>query len=207
LEHNTYINCEAVSYLKIGVNMASAEFDLADIKRRMDGAIGALKTEFSSLRTGRAHAAILDNVTVEAYGAQTPLNQVGAINVPEPRMLTVNVWDKTLVASVERALRESSLGINPVVDGQTLRIPMPALTEERRLELTKIAGTYAEAAKVAVRNVRRDGMETLKGLEKASKISEDEQKASADDVQKATDDHITEIDEGLKTKTEEIMQV
>ena len=187
--------------------MASAKFDLTDIKRRMDGAISALKTEFSSLRTGRAHAAILDNVTVEAYGAQTPLNQVGAINVPEPRMLTVNVWDKTLVAAVERALRESSLGINPVVDGQTIRIPMPPLTEERRVELTKVAGTYTESAKIAVRNVRRDGMETLKSLEKSSDISEDEQKSSSEDVQKATDDHIAAIDEALKTKIEEIMQV
>jgi ribosome recycling factor len=187
--------------------MASANFDLADIKRRMDGAITALKTEFSSLRTGRAHAAILDGVMVEAYGAPTPLNQVGAVNVPEPRMLTVNVWDKTLVAAVERALRESSLGINPVVDGQTMRIPMPPLTEERRIELSKIAGTYAESAKIAVRNVRRDGMETLKSLEKSSDISEDEHKKHSDEVQKATDDHIGTIDAGLQTKIEEIMQV
>lgn len=187
--------------------MADTDYDLSDIKRRMEGAISALKTEFASLRTGRAHTAILDNITVDAYGAKTPLNQVGAINVPEPRMLTVSVWDKSLVQAVERALRESSLGINPVVDGQTMRIPMPALTEERRKDLTKIAGGYAEAAKVSVRNVRRDGMETLKKLEKDSDISEDEQKKSSSDVQKATDDHIAAIDKSLETKIVEIMQV
>ena len=187
--------------------MAATDFDLADIKRRMDGAVTALKGELASLRTGRAHTAILDNVTVEAYGAQTPLNQVGAINVPEPRMLTVSVWDKSLVAAVERALRESSLGINPVVDGQTMRIPMPALTEERRVELVKVAGTYVEGAKIAIRNVRRDGMETLKKLEKDSDISEDEQKKSSTDVQKSTDDHISTVDQILEAKTEEIMQV
>lgn len=187
--------------------MADTDFDLSDITRRMDGAISALKSEFSSLRTGRAHAAILDNIMVDAYGAQTPLNQVGAINVPEPRMLTVNVWDKSVVSAVERALRESSLGINPVVDGQTIRIPMPPLTEERRVELSKVAGSYAEAAKVAVRNVRRDGMETLKRMEKDKLISEDEQKKHANDVQSQTDAHIKLIDEALAQKTEEIMQV
>ena len=187
--------------------MSDASYNLKDLKRRMDGAITALKSEFASLRTGRAHTAILDNVVVDAYGAQTPLNQVGAINVPEPRMLTVNVWDKTLVAKVERALRESSLGINPVVDGQTLRIPMPPLTEERRKELTKIAGTFAESAKVAVRNVRRDGMESLKKLEKASDISEDEHKKQSNEVQSITDGHISIIDEAFDAKTEEIMQV
>ena len=187
--------------------MAGNDYNLGEINRRMDGAINALKTEFASLRTGRAHTAILDNVTVPAYGAQTPLNQVGAVNVPEPRMLTVNVWDKGLVAAVERALRESSLGINPVVDGQTIRIPMPPLTEERRTELSKVAGNYAEAAKVAVRNVRRDGMETLKRLEKDGDIGEDVQKRGEGEVQKATDDHIALIDQTLATKTEEIMQV
>lgn len=187
--------------------MSDADYSLSDLKRRMDGAISALKTEFSSLRTGRAHTAILDNVTVEAYGAKTPLNQIGAVNVPEPRMLTVNVWDKTLVAAVERALSESNLGINPVVDGQTLRIPMPPLTEERRRELTKVAGTFSENAKIAVRNVRRDGMETLKQLEKDKEISEDEQKRHETDVQDATDVHISKIDHALEAKTEEIMQV
>lgn len=184
-----------------------AKYDLADIKRRMDGAIAAMKSEFNSLRTGRAHTAILDNVTVEAYGSQVPLNTVGAINIPEPRMLSVSVWDKTMVAGVERALRESNLGINPVVDGQTIRIPMPALTEERRQELTKVAGNYAEAAKVAVRNVRRDGMEGLRDMEKDGDISEDEHKRSSGEVQEATDKHIADIDKALATKTEEIMQV
>lgn len=184
-----------------------AEYNIADIKRRMDGAITAMKSEFNSLRTGRAHTAILDNITVEAYGAQVPLNQVGAVNIPEPRMLSVNVWDKTMVAGVERALRESNLGINPVVDGQTVRIPMPALTEERRQELTKVAGNYAEAAKVAVRNVRRDGMENLRDMEKDGDISEDEHKRCSGEVQEATDKHIKGIDEALATKNEEIMQV
>jgi len=183
------------------------EYDLKDISRRMAGAIVAMKNEFNSLRTGRAHIAILDNVTVEAYGVQTPLIQIGAINVPEPRMLSVNVWDKTMVATVERALRESNLGINPVVDGQTIRIPMPALTEERRQELTKVAGNYAEAAKIAVRNVRRDGMETLRALEKDGDISEDDHKHSSTEVQDATDKHIADIDQALATKNEEIMQV
>ncbi len=187
--------------------MAIQEYDLADLGRRMDGAITAMRSEFNSLRTGRAHTAILDNITVEAYGAQTPLNQVGAINVPEPRMLSVNVWDKSLIAAVEKALRESNLGINPVVDGQTIRIPMPALTEERRQELTKVAGNYAEAAKVAVRNVRRDGMETLRDLEKCGDISEDDHKHSSSDVQDITDKHIEDIDKALATKNEEIMQV
>lgn len=187
--------------------MADTDYDLSDLKRRMSGAITALKSEFSSLRTGRAHTAILDNVTVSAYGADTPLNQVGGINVPEPRMLTVNVWDKSLVGAVEKALRESSLGINPVVDGTTIRIPMPPLTEERRKELVKVAGSFAESAKVAVRNVRRDGMEILKKLEKDKEISEDEQKRSSGDVQDATDEHIKKIDEALETKTAEIMQV
>jgi len=184
-----------------------ADYNLADIKRRMDGAIAAMKSEFNSLRTGRAHTAILDNVTVEAYGSQVPLNTVGAINIPEPRMLSVNVWDKSMVAGVERALRESNLGINPVVDGQTIRIPMPALTEERRQELTKIAGNYAEAAKVAVRNVRRDGMEGLRDMEKDGDISEDEHKRSSGEVQDATDKHIADIDKALVVKNEEIMQV
>ncbi|MCF6219851.1 MAG: ribosome recycling factor [Robiginitomaculum sp.] len=184
-----------------------ADYDLADIKRRMGGAIAAMKTEFNSLRTGRAHTAILDNVTVEAYGSRVPLNTVGAINIPEPRMLSVNVWDKTMVAGVERALRESNLGINPVVDGQTIRIPMPALTEERRQELTKIAGNYAEAAKVAVRNVRRGAMESLRDMEKDGDISEDDHKRSSGEVQDATDKHIADIDKALTSKNEEIMQV
>jgi ribosome recycling factor len=184
-----------------------ADFNLADYRKRMDGALASLRTEFSGLRTGRANAALLDNVTVNAYGSEMPLNQLGSVSVPESRMLLVSVWDKTMVASVEKALRQSSLGLNPVTDGQTLRIPMPPLTEERRRDLTKVAGQYAESAKIAVRNVRRDAMDTLKKMEKASDISEDEQKAHSDDVQKATDDVIKEVDRILGLKSEEIMQV
>lgn len=182
-------------------------FDLDSYRKRMDGAVSALKTEFSGLRTGRANTALLDNITVKAYGADTPLNQVGAVSVPEPRMLTVQVWDKTVLGAVERALRESPLGINPIVDGQTIRIPMPPLTEERRKDLTKVAGGYAETARIAVRNVRRDAMDTLKKLEKDSEISEDDQKRFSADVQKATDSVIGSVDEALKVKAEEIMQV
>lgn len=185
----------------------SGEFDLGEYKRRMDGAVASLKTEFSGLRTGRANPALLDNIVVKAYGSEMPLNQVGSISVPEPRMLTVSVWDKTAVAGVERAIRESSLGLNPVVDGQTLRIPLPPLTEERRKELVKVAGQYSENAKIAVRNVRRDAMDTLKKAEKDGNMGEDEQKAHAADVQKATDDVIAVIDSALEEKSAEIMQV
>lgn len=182
-------------------------FDLGDIKRRMDGAIASLKQEFSGLRTGRAHPGLLDNIMVDAYGSKVAINTVGAINVPEPRMLTVQVWDQSQVGAVERAIRDSNLGINPVTDGNLLRIPMPPLTEERRRDLTKVAGGYAEQAKIAVRNVRRDGMDTLKKLEKDSEIGEDERKAHEKDVQNATDAAIELIDKALSTKTEEIMQV
>jgi len=173
----------------------------------MDGALSSLKSEFAGLRTGRANAALLDNITVSAYGSDVPLNQVGSVSVPEPRMLVVSVWDKGQVAAVDKALRTSSLGLNPVMDGQTLRIPMPPLTEERRRDLTKIAGQYSENAKIAVRNVRRDAMDTLKKLEKSGDMSEDEQKAHEGDVQKATDDVINDIDTALETKSAEIMQV
>lgn len=185
----------------------AADFNLADYRKRMDGAIASLRGEFAGLRTGRANAALLDGVTVNAYGSEMPLNQVGSVSVPESRMLSVNVWDKTMVASVEKALRQSSLGLNPVVDGQTLRIPMPPLTEERRKELAKVASGYAEQAKIAVRNVRRDAMDTLKKAEKDGDMGEDEQKAHSDDVQKATDDVIKNIEEALETKSAEIMQV
>ncbi len=184
-----------------------ADFDLKNYRRRMDGAVDALKTEFSGLRTGRANAALLEGITVKAYGSDTPLNQVGSVSVPEPRMLTISVWDKSLVAAVERGLRESSLGLNPVVDGQTMRIPLPPLTEERRKDLVKVAGSYSENAKVAVRNVRRDAMDTLKRMEKDGDMGEDEQKAHADDVQKTTDAVIAIVDKALASKTEEIMQV
>lgn len=173
----------------------------------MDGAVNSLRSEFGGLRTGRASAALLDGIMVEAYGSPTPLNQVGSVTVPESRMLMVNIWDKTMVAGVERALRQSNLGINPIVDGQSIRIPMPPLTEERRRDLTKVASGYAENAKIAVRNVRRDAMDTLKKLEKSGDMSEDEQKAHEADVQKATDSVIESIDEAYKSKSEEIMQV
>ncbi len=185
----------------------AGEFNLKDYRKRMDGALSSLKSEFAGLRTGRANAALLDNITVSAYGSDVPLNQVGSVSVPEPRMLVVSVWDKGQVAAVDKALRTSSLGLNPVMDGQTLRIPMPPLTEERRRDLTKIAGQYSENAKIAVRNVRRDAMDTLKKLEKSGDMSEDEQKAHEGDVQKATDDVINDIDTALETKSAEIMQV
>lgn len=182
-------------------------FNLSDYRKRMDGALDSLRKEFSGLRTGRANAALLDGLTVSAYGSEMPINQVGSVSVPEPRMLTVSVWDKTMVGPVEKALRQSSLGLNPVVDGTTLRIPMPPLTEERRRDLTKVAGTYAENAKIAVRNVRRDAMNTLKRLEKDGEMSENEQKAHEKDVQAATDELVSMIDEALAQKSEEIMQV
>lgn len=185
----------------------SEEFSLGDFRRRMDGAIASLKTEFAGLRTGRANPALLDGITVSAYGSEMPLNQVGGVSVPEPRMLTVSVWDKTQVAAVEKAIRSSSLGLNPVVDGTTLRIPLPPLTEERRKDLVKVAGQYSEQAKVAVRNVRRDAMDLLKKLEKDGGMSEDEQKAHSGDVQKATDDVIANIDTAFEEKSAEIMQV
>ncbi len=185
----------------------AGEFNLKEYRKRMDGAVSSLKSEFGGLRTGRANASLLDNITVSAYGSEVPLNQVGSVSVPESRMLMVSVWDKTQVAAVDKALRTSNLGLNPVMDGQTLRIPMPPLTEERRRDLTKVAGQYAESAKIAVRNVRRDAMDTLKKLEKNGDMSEDEQKAHEGDVQKATDAVIKEIDDSLETKSTEIMQV
>lgn len=186
--------------------MADLEIDLDDIKRRMDGAMSAMKNEFLSLRTGRASASILDPVMVEAYDSQMPLNQCGTVNVPEPRMITVTVWDKTLVGAVEKALRNSGLGINPVVDGMTLRLPMPELNEERRAELAKVAGGYAENARVAVRNVRRDGMDQVKKA-KNDGMGEDEQKIWSDEIQQLTDKAIETIDSVLESKQEEIMQV
>jgi ribosome recycling factor len=187
--------------------MSGEGFDQKDIKRRMEGAVAALKQEFAGLRTGRASVALLDPVTVEAYGASTPINQVATVAASDARMLSVQVWDKSLVGAVDKAIRTSGIGLNPVVDGQTLRIPIPALNEERRGELAKLAGKYAETARVAVRNVRRDGMEQLKKAEKDHEISEDEHKSRAATVQKATDETIAEIDALLKTKEEEIMQV
>ena len=182
-------------------------FDLKSFQSRMDGAITSLKGEFAGLRTGRANAALLDGIRVESYGSEVPINQVGAVNVPEPRMITIAVWDKTQVGAVERALRKSTLGFNPVVDGTTIRLPMPPLTEERRRDLTKIASQYSESARIAVRNVRRDAMDSLKKLEKDKEISEDESRAHSADVQTATDKTIKAIDDALEVKSAEIMQV
>jgi ribosome recycling factor len=178
-----------------------------EVKRRMDGALEALRREFAGLRTGRASVHLLDPVTVKAYGSEMPLSQVGTVNVPEPRMITVQVWDRSLVAAVERAIRDAGLGVNPMSDGQLVRVPIPELSQERRQELSKIAHKYAEQARVAVRNVRRDGMEALKKLEKDHKISQDEHRQRSDEVQKATDNHIKLIDDALAQKEKEIMHV
>jgi ribosome recycling factor len=183
------------------------QFDVKDLERRMDGAIQSLKGDLNGLRTGRASPNLLEPVMVEAYGSSVPIQQVGAIGVPEPRMLTVQVWDRGTVGAVEKAIRNAGLGLNPVTDGQTVRIPIPPLNEERRKELAKLAGKYAEAARVAIRNVRRDGMELLKKLEKDGSISEDDQKKLSVQVQTATDAHVKRVDETLKSKEEEIMQV
>ena len=178
-----------------------------ELKRRMDGALEALRREFGGLRTGRASAHLLDTVMVKAYGGDMPLNQVGTVSVPEPRMITVQVWDRSLVTPVEKAIREANLGVNPQSDGQLVRLPIPELSQERRQEMTKIAHKYAEQGRVAVRNVRRDGMEHLKQLEKAHLISEDEHRDRAEEVQKMTDETIREVDAVLGSKEGEIMQV
>jgi len=184
-----------------------AKPDLKTYRDRMDKSVAALKEEFAGLRTGRANAGLLEPVRVEAYGSTSPLTAVAAISVPEPRMITVNVWDRGMVVSVEKAIRSADLGLNPVVDGQTLRIPIPPLTEERRKDLVKLAGKYAEQQKIAVRNVRRDANDELKKAEKAGDISQDEQKKMEAEVQKDTDAAVKRIDEALKTKEVEIMQV
>ncbi len=187
--------------------MAQGTFDLKDIEKRMRGALNVLKQEFGGLRTGRASAGLLDPIMVNAYGSKMPINQVATVSVPEPRMITVSVWDKGLVNSVDKAIRESDLGLNPVVDGTTLRLPIPELNQERRTELTKIAHKYAEQARVSIRNVRRDGMDLLKRLEKDHSISEDEHRSEAGRVQELTDKIIKEVDAALATKEREIMQV
>ena len=180
--------------------------DTDDLERRMDGAMTSLKTEFASLRTGRASASMLEPVQVEAYGQMTPINQVGTVNVPEPRMVTINVWDKSLVGKVEKAIRESGLGINPQMNGTIIMLPIPELNEERRRELGKVAGQYAESARVAIRNIRRDGMDQIKKA-KSDGMSEDDQKFWEAAVQEITDKHISMVDEALETKQAEIMQV
>ncbi len=182
-----------------------AKYDKADLERRMHGAVEALKSDLSGLRTGRAHTALLDPVTVEVYGAQMPLNQVASVSAPEARMLTVQVWDKSNVGPVDKAIRSAGLGLNPIVDGQMLRLPIPEMTQERRKELSKLAGKYAEAARIAVRNVRRDGMDNLKTDENKKEISEDERKRHETEVQKLTDTTIAELDAAATSKEKEIL--
>jgi ribosome recycling factor len=184
-----------------------SDADKQDMTRRMAGAVEVLKHEFGGLRTGRASAGLLEPITVEAYGSEMPIAQVATINVPEPRMLTVQVWDKANVKAAEKAIRESDLGLNPQVDGQLIRVPIPELNEERRVELTRIAHKYAEQARIAVRNVRRDGMDRLKRMEKDGELSQDEQRGQGEEIQKLTDAHIKQIDEALASKEEEILQV
>lgn len=184
-----------------------AEMDVADLTRRMDGALQALGREFGGLRTGRASTSLLEPLVVDAYGSQMPMNQVGNISAPEPRLLTVQIWDRGLVKSAEKAIRESSLGLNPQTEGNLIRVPIPDLSEERRVELRKVAGKYAEQARVAVRNVRRDGMEQLKRMEKDGEISKDKHHDLGIEIQELTDMHIKDIDENLGNKEKEIMQV
>jgi len=186
--------------------MSDAEIDIAALEKRMEGALHALRNEFASLRTGRASASMLDPVTVDAYGSTMPINQLGTITVPEPRMVLVNVWDKALVNAVDRAIRNSGLGINPQMDGTILRLPIPELNEERRKELAKVAGQYAEHARVAIRNVRRDGMDQLKRAKTAG-MAEDDNKLWHDEIQELTDASIHKVDAALTSKQEEIMQI
>lgn len=181
------------------------KYDKSDIERRMNGAVESLKHDLSGLRTGRANTALLDPVVVEVYGSMMPLNQVATVSAPEPRMLSVQVWDRANVTAVEKGIAHANLGLNPMIDGQTLRLPIPDLTEERRKELAKLAGQYAEKAKIAVRNVRRDGMESLKEDEKKKEISEDERKRMEDEVQKLTDRFIGEVDAAAEHKEKEIL--
>ena len=182
-----------------------AKYDKADLERRMHGAVESLKSDLAGLRTGRAHTALLDPVTVEVYGSHMPLNQVASVSAPEPRMLSVQVWDKSNVGPVDKAIRSAGLGLNPIVDGQMLRLPIPEMTQERRKELSKLAGKYAEAARVAVRNVRRDGMDNLKADENKKEISEDDRKRHETEVQKLTDATIAELDAAATAKEKEIL--
>ncbi|WP_102958466.1 ribosome recycling factor [Mangrovicella endophytica] len=184
-----------------------ADFDFNGLKRRMEGAISSFKSDLAGLRTGRASANLLDPIVVSAYGASMPINQVANVTVPEPRMVAVSVWDKQMVGAVERAIRESNLGLNPITDGTTLRIPLPELNEQRRKELVKVAHQYGESARVAARHVRRDGMDTLKKLEKDGDLAQDDSRQMSERVQKLTDETIAEIDRLLSAKEGEIMQV
>lgn len=184
-----------------------AEFRIKDIERRMHGALDVLGKEFGGLRTGRASTSLLEPLVVDAYGSQMPISQVATIGVPEARLLTINVWDNSLVKAVEKSILDSDLGLNPQTEGQLVRVPIPELNEERRMELSKVAAKYAEQARIAVRNVRRDAMETLKRMEKDHEMSQDEHHAWSADIQRMTDDHIKKIDESVATKESEIMQV
>jgi ribosome recycling factor len=188
-------------------HMAAAQFDMDDIKRRMDGALDSLRKEFAGLRTGRASANLLDPIVVDAYGSNMPLNQVASVSAPEPRLIIVQVWDRGQVKAVDRAIRESGLGLNPQAEGSVIRIPIPELNEERRRELTKVASKYTEHTRVAIRNVRRDGMDRLKRLLKDSDISEDENETLSKKVQELTDSYIKKTDDALAAKEKEIMQV
>lgn len=185
----------------------STGYDLADLKRRMEGAISSFSSDLAGLRTGRASASLLDPIMIEAYGSQMPITQVANVTIPEPRMLAVNVWDKGMVSAVEKAIRESTLGLNPMTDGTTVRVPLPELNEERRRDLVKVANQYAENARIAVRHVRRDGMEILKKLEKDGDLGQDDSRIESEKVQKQTDDFITRIDKLFAEKEQEILQV
>lgn len=185
----------------------SADFDLNDIKRRMAGAVSSLKSDLAGLRTGRASASLVEPIQVDAYGASMPITQLATISVPEARLISVQVWDRGMVSAVEKAIRESDLGLNPQTEGQVIRLRIPEMTEQRRKELVKVAHKYAEEARIAVRHVRRDGLDQLKKLEKDGTIGQDDEKRQADLVQKATDDHVAEVDGVLAAKEKEIMQV
>lgn len=185
----------------------SADFDLNDIKRRMTGAVNSLKSDLAGLRTGRASASLVEPIQVDAYGSNMPITQLATVSVPEPRLLSVQVWDRSTVSAVEKAIRESDLGLNPQTEGQVIRLRIPEMTEQRRKELVKVAHKYAEEARVAIRHVRRDGLDQLKKLEKDGAIGQDDEKRQADLVQKATDEHVAEVDSVLAGKEKEIMQV
>ena len=182
-----------------------AQYDKADIERRMKGAVESLKSDLAGLRTGRANTSLLDPVVAEVYGSMMPISQIATVSAPEPRMLSVQVWDKSNVSAVEKGIAKANLGLNPMTDGQTIRLPMPDLTEERRKDLAKLAGQYSEKAKIAIRNVRRDGMEDLKADEKKKEISEDDRKRMEDEVQKMTDKYVAETDEAAAKKEQEIL--
>jgi ribosome recycling factor len=194
-------------FRKVLIEMAQTTFDLDDIKRRMAGAVQSFKSDLASLRSGRASSNMLDPIQVEAYGARTPLSQLATVSVPEPRLLSVQVWDRSMVQAVDKAIRESDLGLNPQTEGQVLRIRIPELNEQRRKEMVKVAHKYAEDSKVSVRHVRRDGIDVIKKLEKDGHITKDDVTRHTDQVQKATDQHIAEIDQALAAKEKEILHV